>query len=161
MSQQPKAQSGPVARTPVPVRQEQSPLPPIVPDNPTAFQFPPARSNDVDLAAMIRGMEERLGGKMDNVEGKVISLERRMDRGDDEFEAKVLKVINSQKSQSDQLAIGSAPTAGNALAIANPRMALAPPNPQASRADMQEMLFYEHRRALSAGRTSRSASTAS
>ena len=33
---------------------------------------------------MIRGMEARLGGKMDRVEGKVISLERRMDRGDDD-----------------------------------------------------------------------------
>ena len=139
--------SGPVARTPVlPSRSvvDDERAPPIVPEEPV-FNYPPSQREEVDLASMIRGMETRLGSKMDRVEGKVISLERRMDKGDDEFESKVRKIIADTQAGKP----ASTPATGvDPMIAATFSHDPAASAPTSSRSDRQELQFYEHRRSL-------------
>ena len=66
---------------------------PIAPATPTPLPEE-ATIDNAGQAALIRGMESRLGGKMDGVDLRVHALEDRLDKGDDEFEDRVISIIN-------------------------------------------------------------------
>ena len=84
--------------------------------------FPPlpaanaGANGDSAVVDFIRGMENRLGDKIegvdrkiDRIEGNVSSLERRMDRNDDEFDSRVIRLINQERSQGPPGGLGQPP----------------------------------------------------
>ena len=68
-----------------------------------------------------------------------------MDKGDEEFESKVIRIINSQRGQPAPSGLGSDPLAGSSIARTSITAPVVPPS---GKADRQEMQFYEHRRSL-------------
>ena len=97
---------------------------------------------------MIRGMEARLGGKMDRVDVKIINLEQRMDKGDDEFEAKVVRILEKQKQQPPPPAVGVDPMIAAAFGTQGSAPTAAGPSSTMAKTDRQEAQFYKCRRSL-------------
>ena len=84
---------------------------------------------------------------MDRVEGRMLGLEQRMDKGDDEFEAKVIRIIENQRSSQSRPQLGTDPMIAAAFANDPGALGLGRSVPQ-GRTDRQEQQFYEHRRSL-------------